>query len=225
MVFELFKSRGGESQIDTIEGQIGEMLATASQTFDMATGALLRRVEPEDVGKKLRKRDKSINRAERAIRRELVVHAGVRGGQADIPTLLVYMSISKDIERVGDITKDLWDLAVYGVDLRGPDSTTVQEDIERVAALIIETARVFAERDASAATTMLNANDEYKEALEERMLVQIESTDSAGDAAARALFYRYLHRIVAHLTNVMTSVVMPFDRLDYWDEDKADRLD
>jgi hypothetical protein len=35
--------------------------------------------------------------------------------------------------------------------------------------------------------------------------------------------YRYVNRIFAHLMNVMTAVVMPLDRLDYWDENKMDR--
>ncbi len=33
----------------------------------------------------------------------------------------------------------------------------------------------------------------------------------------------YVNRIIAHLMNVMTAVVMPLDRLDYWDEDTIDR--
>ncbi len=225
MVFELFKSRG-ESGIEMIESQIAEMLSTASATFEMATNSLLRRVEPDEIGKKLRKRDKSINKAERAIRRELVVHAGVRGGTADIPTLLAYMAISKDIERVGDNAKDLWDLAAAGVDFRQSlDVATIEGDIDWVAKLIVETARIFADRDASSAHEILNENDEYKDTLEERMLASLAATGMAGQAAARALFYRYLQRIVSHLMNVMTSVVMPLDRIDYWDEDKADRLE
>jgi hypothetical protein len=39
----------------------------------------------------------------------------------------------------------------------------------------------------------------------------------------KALLFRHLKRITAHLMNVLTAVVMPFDRLDYWDEDKVDR--
>ena len=55
------------------------------------------------------------------------------------------------------------------------------------------------------------------------MLDQLAATESASVAVARALLYRYVNRIVAHLMNVMTAVVMPLDRLDYWDEDKMDR--
>ncbi len=40
----------------------------------------------------------------------------------------------------------------------------------------------------------------------------------ARDAVPRALFYRHLKRIVAHLMNLLSAVVMPVDRLDYLDE-------
>jgi phosphate uptake regulator len=223
MVFELFRGKGG-SQVETIEAQIGEMLATTNETFGMAIDALIRRVAPEEVGKPLRKADKSVNRVERAIRRELVVHAGVRGAEADVPLLLTYMSISKDIERVGDLTKDMWDLAAAGVDVGAhPYADEIPAHAEVVSTLITDTARIFAERDAEAATTLLNQTDELKDRYEELMLSQLTSGAPAGEAVARALLYRYLHRIIAHLMNVMTAVVMPLDRLDYWDEDKVDR--
>jgi len=42
-------------------------------------------------------------------------------------------------------------------------------------------------------------------------------------AVAVALAHRYLKRIVAHGMNVLSAVVMPVDRLDYFDEDPEDR--
>jgi phosphate transport system protein len=223
MVFELFRGRGG-SQVETIEAQIGEMLATTNETFGMAIDALMRRVAPEEIGKPLRKADKSVNKVERAIRRELVVHAGVRGTDADVPLLLTYMSIAKDIERVGDLTKDMWDLAAAGVDVGAyPYGDEVPAHAEVVSTLIDDTARIFAERDADAAMALLNQTDDLKDQYEELMLSQLTSGASTREAVARALLYRYIHRIIAHLMNVMTAVVMPLDRLDYWDEDKVDR--
>jgi hypothetical protein len=43
-------------------------------------------------------------------------------------------------------------------------------------------------------------------------------------AVARALAHRYLKRVVAHLMNLLSAVIMPLDRLDYFDEDPEDRL-
>jgi hypothetical protein len=35
------------------------------------------------------------------------------------------------------------------------------------------------------------------------------------------LFYRYMKRISAHLSNVLTSIVMPVDRIDFYKKSKA----
>ena len=223
MVVGLFKGTSND-QVDVIEQQIGEMLATTQETFQMAMDALFRRVDPAEVAKPLRKADKSVNRVERSIRRSLVVHAGVHGAEIDAPLLLTYMSISKDIERVGDITKDMWDLAASGVDLRNaPNQADIDEHATAIAGLMLDTAQVFARRDTEAAAQFLKEADVVKDRYEELMLEQLSSEDRASVAVGRALLYRYINRIVAHLMNVMTAVVMPLDRLDYWDEDKMDR--
>ncbi|HEX7098012.1 MAG TPA: PhoU domain-containing protein [Acidimicrobiia bacterium] len=224
MVFELFRG-AGESQVDLIEKEIATMLATSSETFRMALDALTRRTDPASIGKTLRKRDRSINKVERAIRRRLIVHAGVRGALADAPALFVYMSIAKDIERVGDLAKDMWDLAAAGADMSQGELKEAADQVgEKVLKLIDDTARVFGERDAEAAIDILNASDMDVDHYEAQMLAQMKA-DNAADAVAVALFYRYAARITAHLMNVLTAVVMPFERLDYWDEDKVDRDD
>jgi hypothetical protein len=66
-----------------------------------------------DVNDDLRSTDQKVNQLEREIRRELAVHASVFGG-IDTPAVLVYMSIVKDIERMGDYAKNLLDLALDG---------------------------------------------------------------------------------------------------------------
>jgi phosphate transport system protein len=222
MVFELFRGKG-DSQVEVIEEQIGEMLSTTHDTFTMAMDALFRREDPQEIRKPLRKADKSVNKVERSIRRQLIVHTGVRGADADAPLLFTYMSISKDIERIGDLAKDMWDLADGGVDLSEIEDVAIEPHADQIAELITETARIFAERDGERAIEVLNACDELRDRYEQLMLAQITSEASAREAVARALLYRYVNRIVAHLMNVMTAVVMPLDRLDYWDENKMDR--
>ena len=56
------------------------------------------------------------------------------------------------------------------------------------------------------------------------LLVCIAHSDyDAASATAVALGTRYYKRISAHATNVLTSVVMPLHKLDYYDEDIAAR--
>lgn len=222
MVFELFRGTG-ESQIESIESEVELMLATTSETLSLALDALTRRSEPEEVGKTLRRQDKSINKVERAIRRQIIVHAGVRGVLADAPVLFIYMAIAKDIERVGDLAKDIWKLADAGADMsQGKIRAAADRVGSHVLGLIDDTARIFRERATEDAIEILNQADEAKDRYGAALHAQLDASD-AREAVSLALFYRYVTRITAHLMNVLTAVVMPFERLDYWDEDKIDR--
>ena len=65
--------------------------------------------------------------------------------------------------------------------------------------------------------------DQWTDDFDDEISKLVRDGSDAGPAAPRALLNRYLKRITAHLMNVMTAVVMPLDRLDYWDEDRVDR--
>ncbi len=223
MVWEFFKA-SGDQQLEEIEGLIVEMLLDCRHTFDLAVNAVVGGTEAAAVGKEIRKSDRGVNKAERRVRRQLVVHVSVRGERADLPRVLVTTSIIKDIERIGDYAKNVWDLADGGIDLsHADDIDRLVELRDRTSQLIGETARIIRERDAESAESLLKGLDDVLDEYDECIEAQIESTDTPRDAVPRALLCRYLKRITAHLMNVLTSLVMPFDRLDYYDEDKVDR--
>src|SRR5690606_18099396 len=139
------------------------------------------------------------------------------------PALFVYMSIAKDIERVGDLAKDMWDLAYAGADMSRGELKEIADGVgEKVLRLIDDTARVFGERDAEAAIDILNAIDKDYDNYKTKKMAEMMN-DNAAEAVALALYYRNATRITTHLMNELTAVVMPYERLDYWDEDKVDR--
>lgn len=222
MVFELFKGQGGSS-LEAIETRIQEMLATSGEVLRLAISAFEPAVSAKELGEQVRTTDRVVNRTERSIRRELVVHVSVHSG-ADLPLVLVYMSIIKDIERIGDYAKNIWDVAVV-LEERGaePDLAGIAPLFERTVALIDEIAGIYSSRDVDGATAALNRCDgwldEYDDNVEDLMRSPVPSTVGV----PQALLNRHLKRITAHLMNVLTAVVMPVDRLDYWDEDKIDR--
>lgn len=223
MVLDFFRG-GGDAQLEQIEGQIRQMLVDDRHTFDTAINALIGGTDPTLVGKDIRKTDKGVNKAERAVRRELVVHVSVRGASADIPLVLASMSVVKDAERIGDYSKNIWDIANGGIDLSNADDIGVLMGYrDRISKLIGETARVFGEKDLEAAHALLQSGDELQDEYDDMIDEQLHTDKSARDAVPRALLYRYLKRITAHLMNILTSLVMPIDRLDYYDEKKADR--
>ncbi|MDH3259641.1 MAG: hypothetical protein OEM84_01575 [Acidimicrobiia bacterium] len=223
MVLDFFRG-GGDAQLERIEAQIRQMLVDDRHTFDSAINALIGGTDPTLVGKDIRKTDKGVNKAERAVRRELVVHVSVRGTSADIPLVLASMSIVKDAERIGDYSKNIWDIANSGVDLSDAEDINVLTRYrDRISKLIGETARVFGEKDLETAHAMLKAGDELQDEYDKLIDEQLHTEKPAREAVPRALLYRYFKRITAHLMNILTSLVMPIDRLDYYDEAKADR--
>jgi phosphate uptake regulator len=223
MVLDFFRG-GADAQLEQIEAQIRQMLIDDRHTFDTAINALIGGTDPELVRKDIRKTDKGVNKAERAVRRELVVHVSVRGTSADVPLVLASMSVVKDAERIGDHSKDIWDIANSGIDLsNAEDIGLLMRYRDRISRLIGETARVFGEKDLETAHTLLQSSDELQDEYDELIDEQLHTDKPAREAVPRALLYRYFKRITAHLMNILTSLVMPIDRLDYYDEAKADR--
>lgn len=211
---------GSDDRLDTIERIIAEMMDNDHRAYTLAVSALLGDATHQDVKDDVRRTDFQVNEGERAIRRDLVVHASVAGG-LEVPGLLVYMSVVKDIERVGDYAKNLLDLARDGANLGGHESW--RDTFDNVATFIADTKQAFANRDVNQARDMLISGDVLLDDFDAGVSRLVNETDTDGDAVARALAYRYLKRIVAHLMNVLSSVVMPLDQLDYFDEDPEDR--
>jgi len=223
MVLEFFKG-GADQTLEEIELTIAEMLLTNRHTFDLAINTVMGGTDPASVGNEIRKSDRSVNKAERRIRKELVVHTSVRGSQADLPRVLVAMSVIKDAERIGDYAKNIWDLGDAGIDLsEAEDIEALRAMRDRTSRLLADCAVIYGERDSEAVHSLVPKLDDWLDEYDACLIDQLASAGSARDAVSRALLCRYLKRITAHTMNVITSLVMPVHRLDYYDEKKADR--
>jgi phosphate uptake regulator len=220
MAFGFKRSSSSDDRLDNIEATIQQMLADDKVVFELAMSTLLDGVDWKGVRREIKATDQRVNEGEREVRRDLVIHASVVGA-IDTPALLVYMSVVKDIERVGDYGKNLRDLARDGVDL---SAFPAWHDLRtEVADMIEQTAEVFGNRDDQQAREMLARGDELLDRFDEAVSGIVRGEDDRPHAVGRALAARYLKRVVAHLTNVLSAVVMPIDQLDYFDEDPEDR--
>lgn len=209
--------------LDQVRATILEMLANDRHSFDLATSALLMGANADVVGPDLLATDRHVNEATAEVRRQIVVHVGVHGA-SEATAVLTFMSIVKDVERVGDYAKNILDLARQGVDLsQDDDREELSSYRNRVSALITEASRIFGEGDVEAARALHTEGDAMLDDFDRRVDAYVLSEQPARAAVPRALYYRYLKRIVAHLMNLLTALTMPIDRLDYFDEDAADR--
>ena len=78
---------------------------------------------------------------------------------------------------------------------------------------------VFASQDPAEATRLLKEWGAASRDIDGRVNALVSVDAPATYAVPRALYYRYLKRIVGHLMNILTALVMPLDKLDFfWSE-------
>ncbi len=218
-MFSIFRD---SDQLEAVEQQLIWMLTKSQDTFRLATAAVFGEMDVTEAGSQLDAIDKELNEAERSIRRELLVHGTVKGAEVDQGLMLTYMSLAKDIERIGDYCKNIWNLAQMGVNLSGGhDHDELIGHCTSVEGLIRAALDAFAEQDADKVHELIPGLKDDSQHYDEHVVEFVTSDLPGHEAAPRALFYRYIKRISAHLSNVLSSVVMPVDRLDFYKKSKA----
>jgi phosphate transport system protein len=164
--------------------------------------------------------DQKINAFERDVRKKVMTHLAVTGS-LDLAPGLVLVSVVIDIERIGDYTKNICDLApLHPGRLHGGSQEEELKNIEiRVTTLFRDMIQAFKTSNEKSAREIMET---YKGGISRQCdgitnrIVSGEVTDlKSGDGAAVALYSRYLKRIAAHSRNIITSVVNPFDRIGY----------
>ena len=142
----------------------------------------------------------------------------------DLRQIVAALRIAPDLERIGDYAKNVYDLVKYGADFENaPDRKELSAYRDRVSHLIGEAAEAFAARDTEHAQRLINKADRFLDDYDAQVKAAYRWEGTASDAVSRALYFRFLKRITAHVMNFLTSLVMPVDRLDSYDEAKQDR--
>ena len=221
MVMSFFR-RPEESGLENIESQVQRMVNDARHTFDLALSAVTGGAV-ETVADEIRETDRQINATEVEIRRALLVHASVHGG-IDTPEVLAFMNMIKDLERIGDYNKNIFDLAEEGVSFtESSELETILSLRDEVSSRISLMGEILSVRDEERARTYIERGDEMRKDFDRRVNELLHSTEEAVTAVPRALLFRFLKRVSAHSSNVVSAVVMPVDQLDYYDESEDTR--
>jgi len=173
-------------------------------------------------------RDREINKYERSVRRKILTHLAI-SPKPDLNSGLVITAIVIDIERVGDLTKNITELAA-GL----PESFDAGElneeflDLERIVDKMFNDLQpALVDSDEELARGILRSHKSVSGRVERGL--QLLRSDQvlrgqSGKAVTAALYLRYLKRVSAHLKNVATSVVNPFHRIGYREKKRADRM-
>jgi len=208
-----------KDSLDNIDAKLSEMLTNSMHTFDVAMNCLLGDTNLDTVRDDLYATDKAINELHREVRREMIVHSAVNSRNLDIPLLLSYMTMSKDIERIGDYCKNLFEIAETGNTFtKGDDLDDYIELRNDIGKLIVYLQSCLALDDESKVQDLITLGSSISSNIDTKITELLENKESIQYPVATTLFYRYLKRIVSHIVNAATALIMPTDQIDYLDE-------
>lgn len=214
-IFDLFRM---ESPLNQAFERSREMLRHDQEMIEAAVDSLRQRDDAR-IAVDVYAKDQMINAYEREVRRKVFTHLAVTG-ERDLNAGLVLVSVISDIERIGDYAKNIVELAVHH-----PSKLHCGEyegDVAKMETTVKTMFRLLLES--------LPTNDEAKarEVMSEHWWISRKADDIVNaileraspemgvrEAVATTLYIRYLKRVSAHLKNVASSVVNPFDRIGY----------
>ncbi len=193
-----------------------EMLRECEGMFHDAVASLH---HDQPLQKDIYARDRAINKFERRVRRNIVSHLAV-SQNPEVNTALVLTAIVIDIERIGDYTKNILELA--SAHPKAFTGGKLQQEVESVESTVREMfaslPKCLEQSDETQARQLLGSHqtvvDTVDECLQELIAGRILRSDS-GCAVTAALYLRYLKRVSAHLKNVASSVVNPYYRIGF----------
>ena len=215
-IFEMFKS---DSLYEQALSECHEMLEKDREMFNETINALTTS-DSAEIPIDIYAMDKKIYSFERDVWMKVMTHLAISGSQ-DLGSGLILTSVVIDIERIGDYTKNIYDLAVsYPKKLNAgtfeDKLTTIEHNTKDYFNRTIDT---FKSQDIDSARELMgNYKEEISEVSQSIVEGVISGKDdslSASQAASVVLYSRYLKRIAAHSRNLISSIVNPFERIGY----------
>lgn len=221
MVFqELLSFWHNESSLKHVFTNFDDMLKTSKNMFMLATEALFSGEENlNQLKRRLIKMDSRLNTLQQVIRRDIITHIAVQG-TADIVPCLVMMSVIKDAERTGDYAKNIIEVAEHCATIRtDPLYGELRAMREQIFVWFDKTKQAIGKTDSDLARSVRGeAYDLEKKC--DHLIWSLAEDNGNRNAVAAALMLRFFKRIAAHLGNILTTVVMPFDKIDYFEKEE-----
>ena len=144
----------------------------------------------------------------------------LRAPQAeDLRRVISALKISTIFERIGDYCKNLFEIAETGNTFtKGDDLDDYIELRNDIGKLIVYLQSCLNLDDESKVQDLITLGSSLNNDLDEKITALLEDKEKIQYPVATTLFYRYLKRIVSHIINAATAIIMPTDQIDYLDE-------
>ncbi len=204
-----------EPMADQIRSQFVDMLDLAQEMYVSVTAVLL---DPEsETLERIRESfyltDQKINQYEQQIRREVLVHLSVAGNRkSGITNDLLLLNQVKDAERLGDYTKNLFEVFEHSAAaVTGEYLEKFRHSRNTAVGLFSEVRTAVSTLDPRLAQTAchqaLNLAKECRQVVDE----MVDHPERAENPVAIALLFRYQKRVLGHMRRIATSLFAPFD--------------
>ena len=197
-----------------------EMLVISHDMFNDSINAL-RSGEKNKVIKSIKQRDEIINQYHRDIRKKVVTYYSVSKDILNIDSGLVLLNMVVDIERVGDYSKNILDLAKHHP--KKLVSEKISDELRIIEKAVIErfknTVIAIETMDEDIAGKLIKSYRSDLGKISDNLVASsISGNFQVGEehrASSMVLYARYLKRIGAHLKNITSVVVNPFESIGY----------
>lgn len=221
MFEKIFKGWNTYSLIKAAIQDSSDMLKMAENLFNSVTEAF---IHGKEIDYDIYSADKKINKKEIAIRRKVLQHLSINPKQ-DIVASLVLTTIIIDIERIGDYSKNIFEL--YQTYRKFDIKPVYVDRCEQITNCVWEmfemTVQALEEEKSSSAQQVMDAHRKINSNCEELMADLAKDDElKARQAITFVLYARYIKRVSAHLTNIVSSVLNPFDRIGYYPPEEVE---
>ena len=216
----------GKDFLSQVLDDFSQMLDHAENIFTMVSNALLENDQPANLKDTVYQIDIKINKLERSIRRRIVEHLTLQP-TVDTSMCLCLMSVVKDAERIGDYTKNLFEvIELLEKPIDRPTFDTYFNGMnDNLLTLFKDTKKAFVQEDDARAKATYQLESKLVKECDDILMKLAASNLTTNEGVCYTLIARYFKRVAAHLVNISTSVVLPVDQLDYFDEKKAEKTD
>ena len=195
-----------------------EMLKVDNEMFEASLKSL-RQSDNAEIDIDVHTKDAQINQFERDVRRKVLAHLSTTQSR-DIVFGLILISIVIDIERIGDYTKNIVELAQnhpHKLAVGGFENNlfNIETSVRQRFTTVIN---AFENSDIEAARGIMDQHREITQLCDSivNSLIQEEHPELPRiDTVAIALYARYLKRVSSHITNIASSIVNPFDGIGF----------
>ncbi len=216
MFENIFGTHQRSTLIDAAFDDISSMLQQSYEMMKLSVPALLDN-RPLEVD--IDSMDDRVDEGERMVRRTVLEHLSVNPHR-DLVVSLVLVSMVQDAERVGDFSNGILKLTSMAKSPRqGPFADRLRKIASRIEPLFSRCEEAFREGDAEKAKELIATHRELRNALQRYTQEVADSDLSADMAVVYSSAASMLRRISAHLSNIASSVVQPYDRIRHGDED------